>query len=185
MRPEAVRTNRIIDYSGILCLVIVAAVLLLSAGCGYHLAGSAGNRIAAGQSLWVNFIRVEIDSPAAQTVLRRTILDECHAFRGLVPSNSEASADLRVKGNLRSYGARAVSYTALDQVREYRLTVEVDLELLRKGETTPIWKGTLQGYQDYPVSTDLALQRSSEDAALAAAARVIAQRFIIAVEQSY
>jgi outer membrane lipopolysaccharide assembly protein LptE/RlpB len=166
-------------------LVLVAVLTCSTAGCGYRFAGSAGNRIVSGQSLWVSFIRIEIDSPSAQTVLRRSILDECHAFRGLVPAGSEGTADLRIKGSLRSYTSSPMSYSALDQVREYRLTVAVDLELYRKGELVPFWKGTVQGYADYPVSTDLSLQRSAEEAALAAASRVAAQRFLTAVEQSY
>jgi hypothetical protein len=78
-----------------------------------------------------------------------------------------------------------MSYTALDQVREFRVTVEVDLELFRKGETTPLWKGTLLGYQDYPANKDLALQRSAEEAALSAASHTLAQKFLMAVEQAY
>jgi len=178
-------TGRIIFHKRLGRLVSVLIVLLFISACGYHLAGTSSNRLAAGQSLWVSFIGIEIDSPSAQTVLRRSLLEECHALRGLFPSGDAASADLRIKGGLRSYSSRAMSYTALDQVREYRLTVEVDLELFRKGETTPLWKGTLQSYQDYPANKDLALQRSAEEAALAAASHILAQKFLMAVEQAY
>jgi len=154
-------------------------------GCGYHFAGSTANRLTAGQSLWVAFIGVEGDSPTAQTVLRRALLEECHALRGLYPAGNAAGADLRVSGSLRSYAAKAMSYSALDQVTEYRLTIEADLELFRKGETTPLWKGTVRSYQDYPANKDLALQRSAEEAALAAAAHILAQKFLMTVEQVY
>jgi len=166
-------------------LVSVLAGLFFMSACGYHFTGSAANRLAAGQSLWVSFIGSEIDSPAAQTVLRRALLEESHALRGLYPADSAATADLRMKGGVRSYTARAMSYTALDQVREYRLTVEVDLELFRKGETAPLLKGTIQSYQDYPANRDLALQRSAEEAALAAASHILARKFLMAVEQAY
>jgi outer membrane lipopolysaccharide assembly protein LptE/RlpB len=165
--------------------VSVLAVLFFMSACGYHFAGSAANRLAPGQSLWVSFIGIEIDSPSAQTVLRRALLEECHALRGLYPADTAATADLRMKGSLRSYAAKAMSYTVLDQVKEYRLTVEVDLELFRKGDTAPLWKGTLQSYQDYPANKDLALQRSAEEAALAAASHTLARKFLMAVEQAY
>lgn len=166
-------------------LLTLLFMLFFMSACGYHFAGSAANKLQAGQSLWVSFIGIEIDSPSAQTVLRRALLEESHALRGLYPADSAAIADLRMKGSLRSYGARAMSYTALDQVKEYRLTVEVELELFRKGESTPLWKGTLQSYQDYPANNDLALQRSAEEAALAAAAHDLARKFLMAVEQAY
>ena len=166
-------------------MVCMTVLLLFMAGCGYHFSGSSGNRLASGQSLWVSFIGIEIDSPSAQTALRRSLLEESHALRGLYPSASESIADLRVTGRLRAYSAGAASYSARDLVREYRLTIEVELELFRKGETTPFWKGIIQSHQDYPANTDLALQRSAEEAALAAASRILAQKFLIAVEQSY
>lgn len=177
--------SRVPAYTRLLSLLCVSVLLLILAGCGYHFAGSSANKLAAGQSLWVSFIGIEIDSPSAQTVLRRSLLEESHALRGLYPSGSEATADLRVKGSLRSYTAGVMSYTALDLAREYRLSIEVELELYRKGETTPFWKGIIQSYQDYPTNTNLALQRSAEEAALAAASRILAQKFLMAVEQAY
>lgn len=169
----------------LLRLLALLLVLCFMSGCGYHFAGSAANRLVAGQSLWVAFIGVEGDSPTAQTVLRRALLEESHALRGIYPAGTAASADLRVTGSLRSYVKKEMSYSALDQVKEYRLTVEVDLELFRKGETTPLWKGTLRSYQDYPANKDLALQRSAEEAALVAAGHILAQKFLMAVEQVY
>ena len=171
---------------GFVRLISVLAVLFFLTACGYRFAGSGGNNLTSGQSLWVSFIVIESDSPpSAQTVLRRALLDECHALRGMSPSGTAAGADLRVNGTLRSYSVRAMSYTALDKVREYRLTIEVELELYRGGETKPIWKGTLQSYQDYPTNTDLALQRNAEEAALGAVSRTLARKFLMAVEQSY
>lgn len=147
--------------------------------------GSAENRLTSGQSLWVAFIVNETISPSAQTVIRRALLEEGHAMRGLLPAGSEADGDFLLKGTLRSYSNRSISYTAADRVKEYRLTIDVELELLRKKENSPIWKGMLQTSQDYPAATDLALQRSAEEVALVAASRILAQKFLTAVEQSY
>lgn len=172
-------------YKNFFRLLAVLLVPLFIAACGYHFAGSTANRLTAGQSLWVSFIKNEIDSPPAQTVLRRSLLEECHALRGLYPADTEANADLRLNGSLRSYAVRAVSYSAQDQVKHYRLTVEVELELFRKTETKPFWKETLQSFQEYPANSNLALQRSSEEAALVAASHILARKFLMAVEQAY
>ena len=164
---------------------IAAIILFMLGGCGYHVTGSAENRLDSGQSLWVAFIANETISPSAQTVIRRALLEEGHAMRGLVPARSEAEGALQVTGTLRSYSNRAISYMVTDRVKEYRLTIDVELELRRKGAGAPVWKGMLQSGQDYPASTDLALQRYAEEAALAAASRILAQKFLTAVEQSY
>lgn len=155
------------------------------AGCGYRLTGSSESRLASGQSLWVAFIGNETISSSAQTVIRRAFLDEGHAMRGLSPAGSAAEADLRVDGSLRSYYSKAISYTAIDQVREYRLIIDVELELHRKGIAAPLWKGTLQSSKDYPANVNNALQHSAEEAALDSASHILAQKFLTAVEQSY
>jgi outer membrane lipopolysaccharide assembly protein LptE/RlpB len=172
--------------SGLFRLVPLLVMALFISACGYHFAGSAANRLAAGQSLWVSFIRNETDNVTAQTVLRRALLEEGQALRGLYPASSAESAALRMNGKINSIVSSQVSYSSQDQVKQFRLTIEVELELFRKGETAPIWKGTLQAFQEYPAnSNDLALQRSSEQAALVAASQILAQKFLMAVEQVY
>lgn len=166
----------------------VATLLLctfLLAGCGYRFAATSGNRIATGQSIWVAFIANTTASTTAQTVIRRALYEESHALRGLQPSANEASADLRVTGRVVSWGNTAISYSAIDQAKEYRLTLNVELELNRKGEATPLWKGVLQASQDYPAASDLAQQRNAREAALEAASRILAQKLLTAVEHSY
>lgn len=166
--------------------MLISAVLISSlTGCGYRFSAAADNRVASAQSLWVAFIANDTFSSTAQTVLRRTLLDEFLAMRGSLPAGSAADADLLVSGGLRSYSNSAISYSAIDRVREYRLTIAVELEISRRGETSPFWKGTLQSSQNFPANDDLALQRNSEEAALEAASRKLARKFLATLEQSY
>jgi len=164
---------------------LLLCCLLFISGCGYRFAGTAENRIATGQSLWVAFIANETISPTAQTVIRRALYEESHAMRGLYPANNDVEADLRIRGKLTSYTLKVVSYSAIDQAKEYRLLISVDLELLRKGGAVPVWKGTVQAAQDFPASTDLALQHNAEESALRAASRTLAGKFLVSVEQAY
>ena len=106
-------------------------------------------------------------------------------MRGLSPSGTESEADLRINGQLRSYNIRAVSYSAADQVRDYILTIDVELSVTRKGQVTPFWKGSVQGKQVFPANSNLSVQRSSEEAALASAARTVAQKIYMSLEQSF
>jgi outer membrane lipopolysaccharide assembly protein LptE/RlpB len=166
----------------LLGMMMTFAVL---AGCGYKFAGSAGNRLDPNQKLWVAFIANDTISPTAQTVVRRALLEEAHAMRGLIPASSLASADLLVSGKIKSYGSSISSYTAVDLIREYRLIINVELEIRRKEGGTPLWKGNIQTYQDFPSNTNLALQRNAEEEALVAASKKLAQKFLTSVEQSY
>ncbi|MDO9307727.1 MAG: LPS assembly lipoprotein LptE [Deltaproteobacteria bacterium] len=166
-------------------LLLLPALVWALAGCGYQLTNSASDRLVTGQKIWVPFIGNESVSPTAQTVLRRALYDESHALRGLVAADSEASADLFIKGRLVSYSTKVVSYSAADRAREIRLTLDVELELYRRGEAAPLWKGMLQASKTYPTNDNLALQRNAEESALDSAARLIAGKFVSAVEQNF
>lgn len=162
-------------------------VLLLNtvAGCGYHLTNSSSQQFGTAKTIWIPFFSNESISPTAQTVLRRAFYDEFHALRGISPALNEDSADLAMKARIVSYSSKAVSYNALDQAREYSLNLNVELEIAKKEQKIPLWKGQLQGLKQYPANTNLALQHNSEEQALDAVARIIAHKFISAVEGSY
>jgi outer membrane lipopolysaccharide assembly protein LptE/RlpB len=163
-------------------LLMIQAVMT---GCGYHLTQSEIHRHGTRQNIWVPFFSNETISPSAQTVLRRAFYEEFHALRGLEPAENQAGADLVMKAKIISYSSGAVSYNAVDQALVFNLSLNVELEIYEKGKTLPIWKGQIQASNQYPASTDLALQRNAEEQALAAAARKIAHKFISALEESY
>ena len=165
--------------------MIFALLLNSVVGCGDHLTNSQSQRLGSAQNIWVPFFSNESISPTAQTVLRRAFYDEFHALRGLKPASSEGTADLTMKARIISYSSKAVSYNALDQASEFSLSLTVELEISKKNQLIPLWKGQITGSKQYPASTDLALQRNVEEQALDAAARIMAHKFISALEDSY
>lgn len=164
----------------------IAMLLGTVMSCGYRFTGSDSGRFSPNQSIWVDFIRVEINGPSSlQTVLRRALLDEFHALRGITQSGSSQAADMRIAGKVMSYQLRPVSFNYLDKTNKYRLSVEVELEVMPAGGTGGGRAYVMSAFQDFPAGSDLALQRSAEEAALAAVSQKIAQRFIVSMEQDY
>lgn len=164
---------------------MIAMLLCTLSGCGYHLTNSQADRKQSFQNIWVPFFSNESISPTAQTVLRRAFYDEFHALRGLNPARDQKTADLSLKAKLLSYSSAAVSYNASDEIREYKLSLNVELEAYKKGQLLPIWKGQVQSSKQYPANRNIALQRNAEEQALDAAARILAHKFISAIEESY
>lgn len=170
--------------SRILFLVVVLVLNSLT-GCGYRLVNSTPSALVSGKTVWVPFFDNETVSPTAQTVLRRAFYDELHARRGLVPAGSEGDADFAMKAKIVSYSNKAVSYSSQDRVREYSLSLTVELEAVIKGQLTPLWRGQVHGDRQYPADAALALQHNAEEQALEAVSRLLAQKFISAMEESY
>ena len=165
--------------------LLCALLLNTIAGCGYHLTSSQSKHLEPTQKIWVPFFTNLTASSSAQTVLRRAFYEEIYSLRGLAPAASEDAADLVMKARIMSYSITAVSYSAIDQVKEYSLSVGVELEISKKGQLVPIWKGQVSAVKQYPAGTNLALQRNAEEQALDAASRILAHKFLTALEESY
>lgn len=164
------------------------SMVLLLAGCGYRFTADSGTRLTSGQTVWVAYFQNSTVYPNASVVLKRALFDQFVTLRGILPAATPDDGDLLVEGTLTGYGAGAVSYAATDVAKEYRLTITAAVTVRRKGETKgarPLWKGTVSAWQDYPVSASIESQRSSEDAALVAASRKLAQQVIWNLEQNY
>lgn len=168
-------------------LALLAVIAVLS-GCSYRFSVDQSSKLTPGQTIWVPYFKNSTVFANASVVLKRAIFDQFAAQRGILAAATPEEGDLWLEGSLTGYGASVASYTALDTAKEYRLTVSADVILRRKGDTKdskPVWKGTVSAWQDYPVSSTIELQRNSEEAALAAAARKLAQQLIWQIEQDY
>lgn len=169
-----------------LCRILFLLLLLTTiTGCGYSLTKSTSGQSGADRTVWVPFFTNESISPTAQTVMRRAFYDELYALRGLKPAAGEGLADVAMKARIISYSHKAVSYSAIDQARQFSLALNIELEITNNNVSQPLWKGQIQAEKQYPVNLDLALQRNAEEQALDAAARIIAHKFISALEESY
>jgi outer membrane lipopolysaccharide assembly protein LptE/RlpB len=161
---------------------------LLLAGCGYRFTADSGTRLAAGQTVWVPYFKNATVYANASVALKRAIFEQFAEQRNIMPAATPEQGDLVLEGALTGYGNVAVSYSAVDTAMEYRLTISADITVRKRGDAQnakPLWKGTLTARQDYPVSATIELQRSSEDAALSAASRKLAQQLIWQMEQNY
>lgn len=163
-------------------------LLLTVAGCGYRFTADSGTKLVAGQSVWVPFFKNATVYPNGSVTLKRAIFDQFAEQRNILPAEAAENADLILEGTLTGYGAGVVSYSAADAAKEYRLTITADITVRKRNaakDSKPVWKGTLSAWQDYPVAATVELQRSSEDAALTAASRKLAQQLIWQMEQNY
>lgn len=171
--------------SFVACLLYIALAL---AGCGYRFTADSGSRLAPGQKVWVAYFENNTVYTNASVVLKRALFDQFASMRSILPAGRPDDGDIVVEGKLTGYGNSILSYTAIDTAREYRLTITAEVTVKRKTQDKtgkPLWKGTVTTWQDYPIGSTIEIQRSSEDAALSAAASKLAQKVIFNLEQNY
>jgi outer membrane lipopolysaccharide assembly protein LptE/RlpB len=179
-------------YRIIICLALCATSLLGS--CGYHLSGTAETpSLIAGKTIAIPMWRSKIFRPYLESILTGILVDE-FALRsgGLV--TGEDAADLLLTGTIVSYSTVAVSYTAADQVREYRAIMKIDAALTDKRSQKVLWKGAMTSSQDYPanpVGIDLnqqnriALQQNNEETAVREICRKLSEQLYQKVTENF
>jgi outer membrane lipopolysaccharide assembly protein LptE/RlpB len=164
--------------------IFLAGGLLLG-GCGYHHTGLSGLPPAlAGKRIFVATFTNRGYRANMGAILTGSLIDEfARRTGGLVVA--EKIAELKLDGTILSYTTTAISFTAVDTVKEYRASVTAECSLTERGSGKVVWKGTVTQWQDYPVNTAVpppqssdavALQQNSEDAAIREISRKIAQQ---------
>jgi outer membrane lipopolysaccharide assembly protein LptE/RlpB len=166
------------------CALTLAASCFLG-GCGYQLAGRAtADSLIAGKSLAIPMWSNKSYRPNLEAVLTGSLIDEFAGRTGgrVVP---EGAAELILSGSVVSYYKTPVSYTAADQIKEYRSVMTIEALLTEKSSRKVLWKGSLQAGQDYPTNADLALQQNSEEAALHEIGRKLARQLYQKITENF
>ena len=171
------------------CLILAASLFL--GGCGYHISGGTNTpSLITGKTIAIPMWRSKSYRPNLEAVLTGSLIDE-FALRSGGRVVAEDVADLLLTGTIDSYVKTAISYTALDQVKEYRSTMTVNAVLTEKRSQKVLWKGILSYSQDYPAIIDpslpntIALQQNSEEVALQEISRKLAQQLFQKMSENF
>ena len=145
---------------------ISAFYILLLSGCGYHLAGSVSslppdiNRIAI--PLFFN----KTLRPDIENQFTSALLDEFVKGRK-VDVVGEMEADAVIRGVITSFETSPISFTKGDVVQEYRVTVRLEISLVRKSDESVVWKDKdISYFTEYRNDPDVAVSEANRDAAI-------------------
>jgi hypothetical protein len=161
---EVVQVIRLFSFLLLLCLL---------AGCGYH-AVSARDPIAGANGVNVITFANKSYRPGVESLLARDLVDEIALRTGgkVLPGDE---AQLELTGTVLSYSTGPISYSSLDAIMEYRLSIKVEASLREHQTQKVLWKGELIEDQSFPVNANLALQLNFEEAAAAKVCRRLSE----------
>lgn len=155
--------------------------MLLFSGCGYTLA-ARNSVIKPGQTVDVRMFANRTTESNVDGELRLAFVNEL-AKRGVAVSGDRAAYVF--SGEIASLGVSASAFSGVDGAMLYRLVLLVQAQLSDSRSGEVVWKGEETVRQEYPVNSDLALQRNAYDAAVAALCRQAARLLVAKMHQSF
>jgi outer membrane lipopolysaccharide assembly protein LptE/RlpB len=138
---------------------LIPLLLCLSAlaGCGYHFAGR--EQILPGHiaTIAIPIFRNDTTKPFLESNLTNQVRSRFSRFSGVELVEPDEPYEGRLLGRITSYEVRASAFDALDNIIEYKITMQVEV-VLKQAETGKIlwknlvvWKGTFPGGSDVNV----------------------------------
>ena len=148
------------------CFAVLAALWI--SGCGYHIAGKAGQMPGGIKSLTIPVFENGTRKPDIESIITAAFVDEF-----VTTVNVLDAGEAVMEGVIKSYELKPVSYTKDDVNQEYRLTVTVSLNLLGAGTDAILWSDeNVVDYEDFIVNTsDVTATEEAEIEALRKLAR--------------
>jgi outer membrane lipopolysaccharide assembly protein LptE/RlpB len=156
-------------------LLLLGAGALLLAGCGYSLRGSLPEHI---RTVAVPVFANKTQQPAVENFLTRAVVD-AFVSSGRLKVVRPEDADSILEGEIVGYQLNSLSYDAGANVREYRLTVTLNLQFRDVRQNVMLWRQEgVQEKADFRVPGQVAAAITSEESALRQAAVEIGRAIV-------
>jgi outer membrane lipopolysaccharide assembly protein LptE/RlpB len=147
--------------------VAVAAAIVLGAGCGYSLRGALPEHI---RTVAVPVFGNRTAEPAIENFLTRAVVD-AFVTSGRLRVVRPEEADAILEGEIVGYQLDSLSFDPRANVREYRLTVTLNLRFKDVRRDVMLWSQEgVQEKADFRVPAAVAVTITREEAALRSAA---------------
>lgn len=146
---------------------LLVLALLLLAGCGYSIRGALPEHIrTVAIPVFVN----RTQEPAVENFLTRAVVD-AFVTSGRLQVVRPEEADSILEGEIVGYRIDSLSFDSRANVREYRLTVTLNLQFRDVRKRVLLWRQEgVQEKADFRVPGQVAQTISREEGALRAAA---------------
>ena len=146
--------------------VFVFVFCIFLSSCGYHIAGKGGNIPGNIATISIPFLKNKVQKPDVETVITTSLVDE-FVKSGIIKVVEE-DAEAVLNGAITGYDLTPVSFNKNDVIQEYRLTIKLDISLVRKNDGKILWEGKdITDYEDFKVTTtDVNATKSAESDAV-------------------
>lgn len=168
-------------YIGLFLLIL----LTCSGGCGYRLADTDRSLAGDVQRVYVPIFKNATYEPFLENLLSDEVVRELGRRQGVRTVDSAAAADAILSGRVIGYRNRAVGYDADDEVAEYRVVIQVEVQLKRIDTGEIVWKGRLSRHDEYLADANAIEQLDRERAVQQVVARLLAEDLYVHLAEGF
>lgn len=144
-----------------------AVVLLLAltlGGCGYHIAGLGAKFPGGVTTLSIPVFKNTTAKPDIESTISSAFVAEFVNTVEIIETGAQAV----MNGSIKSYALTPISFSKNDITQEYRLTVVMDIKIVRVSDSSVVWEDpNVTDFEDFNVNIgDVNITRDRETAAL-------------------
>jgi len=152
--------------------LLLALLLLLTAGCGYHAPGAGDAWVGQqGRTLFVELFANRTVEPYLDSMVTEEVAMQLSRSRLVEAVEDRQRADLLIGGTVTAFESHAVAYADNDDISEYGASMTVRVRLVRS-DGVVLWQEEITRSQTYPALVDKSLEQEGESLA----ARILARR---------
>ena len=168
-----------------IALFPILLVLSIVVACGYQIMGK-GERFADGlTTLGISSLENTTQEPNLSKIFVAALRREC-IFRRDLKIVRAHEAEAIVKGTIRSFTTSSLSYDAEGRVKEYRITITLDLLLAQQGDGAILWRGDgIRGSEEYQASSDVMANEGRKNRAIRKIATDLAEAVYLRMKEGF
>lgn len=145
---------------------VAAFYILLFCGCGYHLAGTASSLPADVRRIAIPLFSNKTLRPDIENQFTNALLNEFVKGKKVDVVEGDR-ADAVVHGVITSFETTPISFKSGDVVQEYRVTVRLEVSLVRSSDESVLWKDkNITYFTEYKNDPDIAVSEANRDEAV-------------------
>jgi len=168
-------------------IILLAPIILVSIilGCGYQIMGRGGGVPEGITSLAITPLENTTKEANLSSILVSALRRE-FIFRREVDIVSENKAQASLQGTITSLTVSSLAYDEEARAREYRVTITLNLLLIRKGNDEILWRGdNIKGESEYLASTNVIVEDGRKDSAIRKVAADLAEEIYIKIKERF
>ncbi len=170
---------------------LISIIILFSAtlGCGYHIMGKGGGFPEGITSLAIMPLENKTKEPNLSAIFVSALRRE-FIFRREVEIVSEKKAQASLQGTITSISINSTAYDHEGRATEYRVTITLDLLLVRKENSAILWRGDgIKGSWNYktPPTTpiDVMVNEGNKNNAIRKIGADLAEKIYIMIKERF